>query len=258
MLDTSRATTDDHRIAAEVATAAGQLLLSTREELVAKNADQWQIKDAGDTYAHRFIVDRLAELLPEDVVLSEEGKDAPIRLERERVWIVDPLDGTREYSEGRADWAVHIALCVAGVPAAGAVALPSLDRTLTTDPAPDLPNAGDGPPVLVVSRTRPPAAAVVVAEALGADLLKMGSAGAKSMAVVLGHADIYAHSGGQFEWDSCAPVAVAEAAGLHTSRCDGSPLRYNQPDVWLPDLLICRPEYAETALAALAEAMRGG
>ncbi|MEM9033290.1 MAG: 3'(2'),5'-bisphosphate nucleotidase CysQ [Actinomycetota bacterium] len=257
MLDTSRATAEDHRIAAEVATAAGELLLQTRDDLLARSADQWQIKDAGDTYAHRFIVERLAELVPDDIVLSEEGKDDPIRLTRERVWIVDPLDGTREYSENRSDWAVHIALCVGGIPAAGAVALPGLGRTLSTEPAPELVAAND-PPVMVVSRTRPPAAAVVVAQALGAELLPMGSAGAKSMAVVLGEADVYAHSGGQFEWDSCAPVAVACAAGLHASRCDGSPLIYNQPDVWLPDLLICRPELAEPALAALDEAIRGG
>ena len=93
---------------------------------------------------------------------------------------------------------------------------------------------------------------MIVAEALGAELVAMGSAGAKAMAVVLGHADIYAHSGGQYEWDSCAPVAVAKAAGLHVSRIDGSELRYNQPDPYLPDLLICRPELAAEVLRALA------
>ncbi len=257
MLDTTLARTEDHRIATEVARETGELLLATRDRLVERGADGYQIKDAGDTYAHRFIVERLGELAPGDVVLSEEGRDDRARLTADRVWIVDPLDGTREYSEGRADWAVHIALCVGEVPAAAAVALPGFGRVLCTDPAPEVPPPTGRAPVMVVSRTRPPPAALVVAEALGAELLPMGSAGAKTMAVVSGEADVYAHSGGQFEWDSCAPVAVAAAAGLHATRIDGSPLRYNQPDVYLPDLLVCRPELAEAALGALGAAIRG-
>ena len=188
----------------------------------------------------------------DDAVLSEEGRDDPARLGFDRVWIVDPLDGTREYSErGRLDWAVHVALAVDGVPAAGAVALPARSLTLATEPPPAPPAAWNGPPRLVVSRSRPPRQAFVIRDALDGDLLPLGSAGAKAMAVVLGEADIYAHAGGQYEWDNCAPAAVAAAAGLHVSRLDGSPLRYNRRDPWLPDLLICRPELADPVLAAL-------
>jgi 3'(2'), 5'-bisphosphate nucleotidase len=176
-----------------------------------------------------------------------------VRLGAERVWIVDPLDGTREFGEPpRTDWAVHVALVVGGRPVAGAVALPALELVLGTGPGPVLPPAHDGPPRVIVSRSRPPAAATWLAERLDGELVELGSAGAKAMAVVRGEADIYAHSGGQYEWDSCAPVAVATAAGLHTSRLDGSPLVYNNDDPYLPDLLICRAELAEPALAALA------
>ena len=192
-------------------------------------------------------------------MLSEEGVDDKSRLSAQRVWIVDPLDGTREYSEpGRSDWAVHIALVEQGQPIAGAVALPAVGKTLCTSPAPLLPPAdsqvdGSGRPRVVTSRTRVSTASDVVGLALDAETVLMGSAGAKAMAVVMGQADIYAHSGGQHEWDNCAPVAVAAAAGLHTSRCDGSPLIYNNEKPWQPDLLICRPEYANPALAALRE-----
>ncbi|HEX7444230.1 MAG TPA: 3'(2'),5'-bisphosphate nucleotidase CysQ, partial [Acidimicrobiales bacterium] len=191
-----------------------------------------------------------------DAVLSEEGRDDPARLTAARVWIVDPLDGTREFGEPpRTDWAVHVALVVAGRPVAGAVALPALGLTLGTRPAPSpLPPLPASPytPRVIVSRSRPPAAATWLAEHLGGELVPMGSAGAKAMAVVRGEADVYAHSGGQFEWDSCAPVAVAAAAGLHVSRLDGSPLRYNNADPYLPDLLICRRELADASLQALA------
>jgi 3'(2'), 5'-bisphosphate nucleotidase len=167
------------------------------------------------------------------------------------VWIVDPLDGTREFGElPRTDWAVHVALVIDGQPEAGAVALPARDLTLTTRPAPPAPPPGDGPARVVVSRSRPPVAARRIADALGGDLVPLGSAGAKAMAVVQGDADVYAHAGGQYEWDSAAPVAVARAAGLHTSRLDGSPLAYNQPDPYLPDLLVCRAELADAVIAA--------
>jgi 3'(2'), 5'-bisphosphate nucleotidase len=193
----------------------------------------------------------LAEARPGDAVLSEEGLADPARLTAERVWIVDPLDGTREYSEvPRTDWAVHVALVVAGEPVAGAVALPARDLTLATDPPPPPPPAWEGPPRVVVSRSRPPVQAARVAEALGGELVPLGSAGAKAMAIVLGEADVYAHSGGQYEWDSAAPVAVAHAAGLHVSRLDGTPLVYNRPDPYLPDLLICRSDLAERVIAA--------
>ncbi len=195
----------------------------------------------------------LAAARPGDAVLSEEGVADPARLAAERVWIVDPLDGTREYGEvPREDWAVHVALVVDGVPVAGAVALPARGLTLATEPAPPPPPAWGGPPRVVVSRSRPPAEATLIADALGGELVALGSAGAKAMAVVLGDADVYPHNGGQYEWDSAAPVAVAAAAGLHVSRLDGSPLVYNRPDPYLPDLLVCRPDLAERAIAAAA------
>jgi len=246
----------DHAISARIATDAGRLLLDIRERLFSQGADSWTVKDTGDLEAHRFIMSALREEFPDDGILSEEGSDDLSRLEKERVWIVDPLDGTREFGEpGRSDWAVHVALTENGVPTAGAVALPAVDKTLVTEPAATLSPPHEGRPRMVVSRSRAPAAAMIVAEALDAELLALGSAGAKAMAVVLGHADIYAHSGGQYEWDNCAPAAVAMAAGLHASRCDGSPLDYNYEDPWLPDLLICRPEFKDDALAALRRAI---
>ena len=206
---------------------------------------------------HGWLQKLVGEWTSEATMLSEEGKADPQRLDHDRVWIVDPLDGTREFGEaGRTDWAVHVALAVGGAPAAGAVALPGLGVVLGTEPAPAPPPPYDGRPRLVVSRTRPPAVALALAEALGGELLEMGSAGAKAMAVVRGDVDVYAHGGGQYEWDSCAPVAVAAAAGLHVSRLDGSALVYNQPDPWLPDLLICRPELVEAVLAVTADMPR--
>jgi 3'(2'), 5'-bisphosphate nucleotidase len=243
-------TSHDHRVAAEVAAAAGTLLLELRS---ARAGDPPEVlKDAGDREAHEFIVDELARRRPGDALLSEEGADNRARIGAPRVWIVDPLDGTREYAEGRADWAVHVALVVDGAVAAAAVALPGAGLTLATEPAPPFPPAHAGPPRVVVSRSRPPAIADEVARRLGGELVPLGSAGAKTMAVVLGDAEVYVHDGGQHEWDSAAPVGVALAAGLHASRLDGSPLVYNRPDPWLPDLVVCRPELAAEVLAVVA------
>ncbi len=244
---------DDHRLAADLARRAGELLVGLRARLAADGAPSAVLRAEGDRRAHEFLVAGLAAARPGDAVLSEEGADDAGRLDAERVWVVDPLDGTREYSEpGRTDWAVHVALVTGERPVAGAVALPALGLTLSTaDPRP-LPAARTGPPRLVVSRSRPPHQAEVVAAALGADVVPLGSAGAKAMAVVRGDADLYVHAGGQYEWDSCAPAAVALAAGCAATRLDGSPLRYNQPDPYLPDLVICRPELTRAVLAALA------
>lgn len=241
----------DHELAERLATEAGALLLGVRQELAKATADER--KAAGDKQSHDFLVAALGSERPDDAVLSEEGADDPIRLRSDRVWIVDPLDGTREFSElGRDDWAVHVALWKrdgsSGELIAGAVALPAQGVTLAT-PRVATPAAFDGPPRVVVSRTRPPAVALQVLEALQGSLVEMGSAGAKVAAVVQGRADVYVHAGGQYEWDSAAPVAVARAAGLHTSRIDGSPLIYNQTDPKLPDLIVCRPELAEAVLA---------
>jgi 3'(2'), 5'-bisphosphate nucleotidase len=239
---------DDHQLAAQIAREAGQLLVRRRAEGASK--------DDGDRESNDLILRRLADERPDDAVLSEEAKDDPVRLGRERVWIVDPLDGTREFGEaGRSDWAVHVALVINGVPSACAVALPAQDDlVLATAPPPTLAPAHDGKMRLLVSRTRPPKLAEYLAGVLDAELVPLGSAGAKTMAVVQGHADVYAHSGGQYEWDSAAPVGVAAAAGCHCSRLDGSPLVYNRPDPYLPDLLVCRPELAIAVLAAIREA----
>ncbi|MDT5346174.1 MAG: 3(2), 5-bisphosphate nucleotidase [Mycobacterium sp.] len=237
----------DHEVAARLASEAGRLLLVVREELA--GATEAERKAAGDKRSHDFLMDALARERPGDAVLSEEGVDDPVRLSAERVWIVDPLDGTREFSElGRQDWAVHVALWQSGVLVAGAVALPAQGVTLAT-PDPTPPPAYAGEPRIVVSRTRPPAIALQVRDHLNGALVEMGSAGAKVAAVIQGLADVYVHAGGQYEWDSAAPVAVARAAGLHTSRIDGSPLEYNRPDPLLPDIVVCRPEYADAVLA---------
>ncbi|WP_405182089.1 3'(2'),5'-bisphosphate nucleotidase CysQ [Nocardia sp. NBC_01377] len=231
---------DDHDLAAALAGEAGTLLCDIRAEG----------GEVGDRRANALLLERLAVERPDDAVLSEEAPDDPIRLTRSRVWIVDPLDGTREYGEPpRQDWAVHVALSVDGVAVVGAVALPAVGLVLHTGSAPVLPVAGPGPIRVAVSRSRQSEQVKHLVDALGAITVPMGSAGAKAMAVVRGDADVYAHSGGQYEWDSCAPVAVAAAAGLHVSRLDGSPLRYNRPDPYLPDLLICRPELADDVLA---------
>ena len=246
-------TSDDHSLAARLATEAGRLLVELRSRASGGEApvDGKTLGADGDRRAHELLMAGLAEARPADAVLSEEGIADPARLTAERVWIVDPLDGTREYGEvPRTDWAVHVALVVRGTAVAGAVALPARDLTLATEPAPPPPPIWDGPPRVLVSRSRPPVEATRVADALGGELVPLGSAGAKAMAVVLGDADVYAHSGGQYEWDSAAPVAVARAAGLHVSRLDGSPLVYNRPDPYLPDLLVCRPELADAVIAA--------
>lgn len=241
---------DDHALAAHLATGAGQLLLHVREEL--KDAEAGVRKDQGDRRSHVFLLAALADARPDDVVLSEEAADDPARLTACRVWIVDPVDGTREFSEpGRTDWAVHVALWESGELLAGAVALPAQALTLST-PTVAAPPPWTGAPRIVVSRTRPPAVAMQVRDGLAGTLVEMGSAGAKVLAVVQGLADVYVHAGGQYEWDSAAPVAVARAAGLHCSRIDGSPLVYNQPDVLLPDLVVCRPELAGAVLAITA------
>ena len=239
----------DDQLAERLATAAGEILLGLRRQ---GDLDGKALGQAGDQAANIMLCREIRAARPDDALLSEEEKDNSARCSQSRVWIVDPLDGTREYSEGRDDWAVHVALAVRGVATLGAVALPGLGVTLTSGaPAPSHP--ANQPLRMLVSRTRPAAEAVFVAERLGAELVPMGSAGAKAMAVVRGEADIYLHTGGQYEWDNCAPVAVAQASGLHVSRADGSPLRYNNPNTWLPDLLICRKELAEEVLRLAAE-----
>jgi 3'(2'), 5'-bisphosphate nucleotidase len=253
---------DDHQLAGWLAETAGRLLLEVREQ----GLEGRELKDAGDRAAHVLLMELLGEHRPSDAVLSEEGADDKVRLTRDRVWIVDPLDGTREFSEPpRGDWAVHVALWQRHAPprtgdardtgdlVAGAVAQPGIGQTFTTAPPPVIPPSTAVRPRIAVSRSRPPAFTDGLVAALGGETVAMGSAGAKVISVVRDVTDAYVHSGGQFEWDSAAPVAVARAAGLFCSRVDGSPLRYNQDDVYLPDLVVCRPELSESILAHLAE-----
>jgi 3'(2'), 5'-bisphosphate nucleotidase len=242
---------DDVQVAEAAAQAAAGTLRKLRE---AGEHSGRALGDAGDAAAQQAIVAVLADHRPDDVVFSEEAVDDHQRLSADRVWIVDPLDGTREYGEGRHDWAVHVALWSGGDLTAAAVALPGLDQILLTDPAPVVPPRPDGPVRIAVSRTRPAAEATAVAAALDAELVPLGSAGYKTVAVARGEVDVYVHSGGQYQWDSAAPVAIARAAGLATCRLDGSPLVYNAPDPWLPDLVVCRPELAERVLRAIGGA----
>jgi 3'(2'), 5'-bisphosphate nucleotidase len=246
----------DDELALALATESGQLLLGLREAMGFE--DPAALRGAGDAQSHELLIRRFAAERPGDAVLSEEGADDPVRLAADRVWIVDPLDGTREYGEpGREDWAVHVALWVRGAGlTAGAVALPAAGDPLAT-----LLYAGDQPtpvpyegrPRIVVSRTRPPDWVSAVADRIGGDTVPMGSAGAKIAAVIRGDAEVYLHSGGQYEWDSAAPVAVALAAGLHCSRLDGTPLAYNQVNPYLPDLVVCRADLVPMVLTAVAE-----
>jgi 3'(2'), 5'-bisphosphate nucleotidase len=267
---------DDDRLARDLATEAGRRLL----ELRSAGGDPDSLRKAGDRRSHEFLAGELARLRPGDAVLSEEGRDDPARLSASRVWIVDPLDGTREFGDaGRTDWAVHVALWELGELTAGAVALPAQGKTLSTaeppaavagspaGPAGSQPGAQaaqggatalPGNLRFVVSRTRPPAIAASLADRAGAVLLPLGSAGAKAATVICGDADAYIHSGGQYEWDSAAPVAVARAAGLHASRIDGAKLAYNQEHPWMPDILICLAPLAGPLLEAIAAAGGAG
>ena len=267
---------DDHLLARELADEAGRRLLRLR----ALGGEPDALRKAGDRLSHEFLAAALADRRPGDVVLSEEGADNPARLTARRVWIVDPLDGTREFGEpGRTDWAVHVALWESDallapggttLPAlppaaagpsprgnlvAGAVALPAQDRVLSTaEPPPPLP-AGEAPAKIriVVSRSRPPQFVRNIPGLIDAELVPLGSAGAKVAAVINGEVDAYVHGGGFYEWDTAAPVAVARAAGLHASRIDGSDLAYNQADLLMPDILVCRPAIAGVLLQAIRE-----
>ena len=246
---------EDHYLAEDLATRAGLLLLEERK--LGRDADPETLKQKGDKESHNFLMEELASARPEDGVLSEEGSANPVhpnRSDTNRVWIVDPLDGTREFGElERDDWAVHVALAINGLPVVGAVAIPALNLTFSTcNDFSEIYQRTEYEKVrIAVSRSRPPVEASLVAERLNGELIEMGSAGAKAMAVVRGKADMYIHSGGQYEWDNCAPAAVAFAAGLHASRLDGSPLTYNNPDPWLPDLLNCNPVLSGPVLEIL-------
>jgi 3'(2'), 5'-bisphosphate nucleotidase len=249
---------EDVTLAVDLAAQAGRLLCQARAESFAAGASSQEVGRRGDLCSNELILARLRTDRPDDAVLSEESADDLARLDAQRVWIIDPLDGTREYAmEGRTDWAVHIALWErdgGGAITAAAVGLPALERILSSGDGAAAPAPmGDGPVRTVVSDSRPPAWLAALGDAIDLDVTPMGSAGAKAMAVVAGEADAYVHSGGQYEWDSAAPVGVVLAAGLHASRLDGSPLRYNLSPPYLPDLLICRPELAAPLLGALAQ-----
>ena len=247
----------DDYLAHDLAARAGRHLLDLR----AQGGDPDELRKAGDRLSHEFLAAELGQRRPADAILSEEGRDDAARLSADRVWIVDPLDGTREFGDaGRTDWAVHVALWERGALTAGAVALPAQGRILSTaEPATGSAPATRAHPLrIVVSRTRPPGFVRRLAESSPATLVPLGSAGAKTAAVITGDADVYLHSGGQYEWDSAAPVAVARAAGLHASRLDGSPLEYNRPDPSLPDILVCPTTLADGLLEAIQAAQSSG
>jgi 3'(2'), 5'-bisphosphate nucleotidase len=236
---------DDHELSAWLATTAGERLLAVRREGLTGR----DLKDAGDRAAQEVLARLLLEHRPDDAVLSEEAADDKARLTARRVWIIDPLDGTREFSEPpRDDWAVHVALWEDGELTAGAVAQPALGETFHTGRPPVVPPRTSARPRIAVSRTRPPAFVEAMAKEIDAELVPMGSAGVKVMSVVRDVTDAYVHAGGQYEWDNAAPVVVARSAGLFCSRVDGSELRYNQDDVSLPDLVVCRPELSDQIL----------
>jgi 3'(2'), 5'-bisphosphate nucleotidase len=248
----------DDYVARDLAVAAGERLLAIRAEAQAAAADDR--RRAGDLGSQAFLAAELAKLRPGDAVLSEEAVDDKARLTSDRVWIIDPLDGTREFGEpGRVDWAVHVALWEQGDLTAGAVALPAQGIVLSTAEPPPPPKPADpGAPLrLVVSRSRPPEFVARLAEHIGAELVPLGSAGAKASAVITGDVDAYVHAGGQYEWDSAAPVAVARSAGLHTSRIDGSRLGYNSEQPWMPDILICPVSLASLLLGAISAVQQG-
>ncbi len=241
----------DHEFASYAATEAGKLLLEIRDGNHGLDASSPDLGTFGDTQSHELLIKLISDQFPDDVILSEEGIVDNSRLSKDRVWIIDPLDGTHEYCiKNRSDWAVHVALSNNGIPEVGAVALPSLGKIYSTFRPPHPPSASDTIRI-IYSRTRSVPVAEFLSEELNGDLFRMGSAGAKAMAVINGDADIYVHSGGQYEWDNCAPVAVAFASGIHASRLDGSPLRYNQKDLFVPDLLICRKDLADPVLTLL-------
>ena len=241
----------DHEFASYAATEAGRLLLEIRAGKHNLDSSNLDLGAYGDVQSHELLVQLISDQFPDDMILSEEANEDPRRISKDRVWIIDPLDGTREYCiKGRTDWAVHVALSNFGMPEVGAVALPNFGKTYSTLNPPQTP-LSTGPIKIVYSRTRTVPVAEFLSKEMNGELLRMGSAGAKSMAVINGDADIYVHAGGQYEWDSCAPVAVALASGIHASRLDGTPLRYNQKDLHVPDLLICRKELVDPVLTLL-------
>lgn len=249
MITADLTTLRDSELASHLAVEAGQRLVELRGAGLVGSA----LKDAGDRVSQQFLSAALSSCRPHDGVLSEEDVDDGARLAKDRVWIIDPLDGTREYSEqGRVDWAVHVALWEHGELVAGAVSLPATGLVYSSENAAAAPPPGRDRIRLAVSRSRPPAFVSQLADELDAELVAMGSAGVKAMSVLAGETDAYVHAGGQYEWDSAAPVAVARAAGLHASRLDGSALKYNQSSPWLPDLIICR----QPVLARLQHAIR--
>lgn len=243
------ATESDFTLARESATLAGQLLLLLRDTTKSSNITPGTLGKIADQRSHELLHKIITDVFPNDAILSEEQEDSLERLGSDRVWIIDPLDGTKEFEEaGRTDWAVHVALAESGIPTAGAVAIPSIGTTFCSNDK-RTKHKEIREVRVICSRTRPGPAAQIIAEKLSGRIMRLGSAGAKAMAIVSGDAEIYVHTGGQYEWDSCAPVAVALACDLHASRLDGSPLIYNQSDTYVPDLLICRKELADSALA---------
>lgn len=244
-------TAEDAALARELADATGRLLLELRDT----SGPGWDREYRGDADAHDFLMRELARHRPDDAVLSEEGvQDPAVRRGAHRLWIVDPLDGSSGYGRGGDEWGVHVALVVDGRLAAGAVALPARGELLdsaTVPPLPDRPLDPEHTLRVTVSRSRPPAELRRLAATHAVRTVPYSSVGVKTLAVLRGEVDAYLHSGGQYEWDNAAPMAVALAAGARVSRIDGRTLEFARDDPYSPDLLLARPAVHAAVLAAL-------
>jgi len=261
--------------AARIAAEAGRRLVGLRAS--GRWTDEGILGDVGDQAADGYLQGYLRGRYPDDGLLSEETVDAAERAGKRLVWIVDPLDGTKEYSSGRHDWAVHVGLTIDGKPALGAVALPAIDRVLTgvcgggivqaavTGSDGEWPQAfaadagpSSGQPLrLACSRSHTPEWMQRFARELGgAELVPCGSVGFKVAMLLFGKADVYVHQKGLKEWDTCAPEAIARAAGWTVCRFDGSDQRYNQRDPRNDQIVVCRTRLRERVLAGLASSLR--
>ncbi len=253
----------DRQLALDVSEKAAQNLLRIRREGFLKGESGRALSDVGDRISEEIIRSMIESERPDDAILSEEQMtEDQRRFYAERVWIIDPLDGSREFgTEANADWAIHVALWNRsqsdtngfheGKIALSVVTIPATGETYTSFWTQKRDYDIETPIRIVVSNTRAPEWLSDLGAYLNVTLLPRGSAGVKAMEVVAGRADAYVHSGGQYEWDSAAPVGVSLAAGLHASRLDGTPLRYNQPDPYLPDLVICKKTLAPLLLEAI-------
>lgn len=264
---------NDSELSRDVAIEAGRLLLDLRAtygDLDPADVDTAnRLRKEADRASHLLIADRISAARPDDVILSEEGKDDPARLVADRVWIVDPLDGTFEFGQGRSDFAVHIVLWVRDALSptgarlvASTVELPAQGLTRTDIDTPDVSFAlpTDRPIRIVASRSRAPKwlpdAVAVLADRMGreVEVIDVGSVGAKVNEILCGRADAYVHDTGFYEWDVAAPYAVAHRYGLHASHVGGEPIRFNQDPPYVTSLLVSIPTLLDDLTSVFAEA----